>query len=156
MDASVSKEFVGFEPSAMGEAAPVLVVSRYRVETDRAEWLARTRAALAVLGESTGFLRGQIAQSTDEADLMVVSTSWTNVGAYRKALSRFEVKAQVIPLLSSAIDEPSAFEAVVVLDETGEHLFASGLAADHGDVSLGSAAAASVASISGSISGGPR
>jgi hypothetical protein len=37
----------------------------------------------------------------------------------------------------------------VVLDESGEQLFASGLAADHGDVGLGSAAAASVASISG-------
>lgn len=140
---------VGFEPSALGEAAPVLVVSRYRVETERAAWLAQMRAALGVLGESSGFLRGQIAQATDDPDLMVVSTSWANVGAYRKALSRFEVKAQVIPLLSLAIDEPSAFEAVVVLDDSGEQLFASGLAADHGDVSLGSAAAASVESITG-------
>ena len=156
MDASGRSELAGFEPSAMGDAAPVRVVSRYRVESDRTQWLAQMRAALAVLGESTGFLRGQIAQATDDGALMVVSTSWANVGAYRKALSRFEVKAQVIPLLSSAIDEPSAFEAVVALDETGEHLFSSGLAADHGDVSLGSAAAASVTSISGSISGGPR
>ena len=132
----------------MGEAAPVLVVSRYRVESDRSQWLSQMRMALAVLGQSAGFVRGQIAQATDDADLMVVSTSWTNVGAYRKALSRFEVKAQVVPLLSMAIDEPSAFESVVVLDDTGERLFASGLAADHGDVSLGSAAAASVASIS--------
>ena len=132
----------------MGEAAPVLVVSRYRVESDRSQWLSQMRTALAVLGQSAGFVRGQIAQATDDADLMVVSTSWTSVGAYRKALSRFEVKAQVIPLLSLAIDEPSAFESVVVLDDTGERIFASGLAADHGDVSLGSAAAASVASIS--------
>jgi hypothetical protein len=144
MDAASS-----FEPSALGAAAPVLVVSRYRVEDDRAAWLAQMRVALAVLGESTGFVRGQIAQATDDGDLMVVSTTWANVGAYRKALSRFEVKAQVIPLLSQAVDELSAFEAVVVLDESGEHLFASGLAADHGDVSLGSAAAASVESISG-------
>lgn len=133
----------------MGEAAPVLVVSRYRVNADRSTWLAHMRAALGVLGESAGFLRGQIAQATDDADLMVVSTSWTNVGAYRKALSRFEVKAQVIPLLSLAIDEPSAFEAVVSLDDSGEQLFSSGLAADHGDVGLGSAAAASVESITG-------
>jgi hypothetical protein len=131
----------------MGEAAPVLVVSRYRVDADRANWLAQMRAALAILGQSSGFLRGQIAQATDDANLMVVSTSWMNVGAYRKALSRFEVKMQMIPLLSTAIDEPSAFESVVVLDESGEQLFASGLAADHDDVGLGSAAAASVASI---------
>ncbi len=143
----MESEVEGFEPSAMGEAAPVLVVSRYRVDADRANWLAQMRAALAILGQSSGFLRGQIAQATDDANLMVVSTSWMNVGAYRKALSRFEVKMQMIPLLSTAIDEPSAFESVVVLDESGEQLFASGLAADHDDVGLGSAAAASVASI---------
>jgi hypothetical protein len=143
MDASLSRE-----PSALGEMAPVLVVSRYRVESGRETWLAQMRTALGVLGQSEGFLRGQIAQATDDGELMVLATSWSGVGAYRRALSRFEVKAQVIPLLSTAIDEPSAFEAVVVLDELGEHLFASGLAADHGDVGLGSAAAASVASIS--------
>jgi hypothetical protein len=145
----VESGLVGFEPSAMGEAAPVLVVSRYRVSSDRPAWLAQMRVALGVLGESAGFLRGQIAQATDDANLMVVCTSWESVGAYRRALSRYEVKLQVIPLLSTAIDEPSAFESVVVLDETGEQLFASGLAADHGDVGLGSAAAASVASITG-------
>lgn len=133
----------------MGEAAPVLVVSRYRVNSDRPAWLAQMREALGVLGESVGFVRGQIAQATDDADLMVVSTSWENIGAYRRALSRYEVKLHAVPLLSTAIDEPSAFESVVVLDETGERSFASGLAADHGDVGLGSAAAASVASISG-------
>lgn len=145
-----------FEPSAVGAAAPVLVVSRYRVESERAQWLAQMRQALAILGESAGFLRGQIAQATDDADLLVVSTSWESVGAYRKALGRFEVKAQVIPLLSLALDEPSAFEAVVVIDQDGEQLFASGLAADHGEVGLGSAAAASVASINASIGGGQR
>jgi len=143
MDASA------FEPSAIGEAAPVLVVSRYRVDADRVSWTEQMRTALSVLAESSGFIRGQIAQATDDADLMVVSTTWENVGAYRRALSRYEVKMQAIPLLSTAIDEPSAFESVVVIDESGEQLFASGLAADHGDIGLGSAAAASVTSISG-------
>jgi len=147
MDADVPD--FSLEPSAPGAVPPLLVVSRYRVSTDRLEWLAQMRAALGVLAESAGYLRGQIAQATDDAELMVVATSWESVGAYRRALSRYEVKAQVIPLLSSAIDEPSAFESVVVVDESGEQLFASGLAADHGDVGLGSAAAASVASISG-------
>lgn len=148
MDAEIDQE-LGLEPSVAGEAAPVLVVSRFRVDGDRGDWLQGMREALGVLGESAGFVRGQIAQATDDAELMVVSTSWTNVGAYRKALGRFEVKAQVVPLLSCALDEPSAFESIVVIDDAGEHLFASGLAADHGDVGLGSAASASVESISG-------
>ena len=142
MDAEFS-----LEPSAGGGAPPLLVVSRYRVVEDRSAWLAQMRSALAVLGESEGFVRGWIAQATDDSELLAVSTIWTGVGAYRRALSRFDVKMHVIPLLSTAIDEPSAFEALVAIDDSGEQLFASGLAADHDAVGLGSAAAASVESI---------
>jgi len=148
MDADFS-----LEPSAGGGAPPLLVVSRYRVQSERAEWLDRMRSALAVLGESDGFVRGSISQATDDAQLLVVSSTWTGVGAYRRALSRFEVKMHVIPLLSTAIDEPSAFEALVSLDDSGEQLFASGLAADHDSIGLGSASAASVASV-GSVAEG--
>ena len=137
------------EPSALGQLPPLLVQSRFRVPSDRGAWFAQMRTALSVLAESTGFQRGWIAQATDEGDLATVTTVWEGIGAYRKALSRFEVKAQVIPLLSTAIDEPSAFEAVVAIDGGEERLFASGLAADHGEVGLGSAAAASVESVSG-------
>lgn len=137
------------EPNALGAMAPLLVQSRFRVLIEREAWFAQMRAAFAVLAESAGFRRGWIAQATDDADLVTVTTEWDGIGAYRKALSRFEVKAQVIPLLSTAIDEPSAYEAVVVRESGEENLFASGLAADHDAVGLGSAAAATVASISG-------
>jgi len=144
MDADYS-----LEPSAGAGAPPLLVVSRYRVVDDRSAWLAQMRSALAVLGESDGFVRGWIAQATDDSELLVVSTMWVGVGAYRRALSRFEVKMHVIPLLSTAIDEPSAYEALVVREgDAGEQLFDSGLAADHDAIGLGSAAAASVASVS--------
>ena len=137
------------EPSALGAMAPLLVQSRFRVVADRGGWFTQMRAALGLLAESVGFRRGWIAQATDEAELVTVTTEWDGIGAYRKALSRFEVKAQVIPLLSTAIDEPSAFEAVVAVDAGAELLFSSGLAADHDAIGLGSAAAASVAPISG-------
>ena len=145
MDAHVAD--FSLEPSAPSAVPPLLVVSRYRVDSDRSAWLTQMRAALAVLAESDGFVRGSISQATDDSELLVVSTTWIGVGAYRRALSRFEVKMQVIPLLSTAIDEPSAFEALVAIDGAGEQLFASGLAADHDAVGLGSAAAASVESI---------
>jgi hypothetical protein len=137
------------EPSALGDMAPLLVQSRFRVTEDRDEWFTQMRAALAVLGESTGFHRGWIGQATDDAELVTLTTQWEGVGAYRKALSRFEVKAEVIPLLSTAIDEPTAYEAVVV-EEAGEVTsFASGLAADHDAVGLGSASAAFVPPVTG-------
>jgi CelD/BcsL family acetyltransferase involved in cellulose biosynthesis len=144
-----------FEPSVGASAPPLLVVSRYRVQSDRSEWLDRMRSALTVLGESDGFVRGSISQATDDADLLVVSSTWTGVGAYRRALSRFEVKMHVIPLLSTAIDEPSAFEALVSRDESGESLFASGLAADHDSIGLGSASAAFVAPVGSVTNGDP-
>ena len=70
-----------------------------------------------------------------------------SVGAYRRALSSYDVKLQAIPLLSQAFDEPSAFE--VLRDGVGPAavVVASGLAADAGDVSLGSAAAERVPSV---------
>lgn len=133
----------------LGAMAPLLVQSRFRVTGGRDEWFAQMRGALAVLAESTGFLRGWIAQATDDSELVTVTTEWDGIGAYRKALSRFEVKAHVIPLLSMAIDEPSAFEAVVSIAGGEEMFFASGLAADHDAVGLGSAAAALVPPVSG-------
>ncbi len=42
----------------------------------------------------------------------MLTTQWEHVGAYRRALSAYEVKLHAVPLLSRAIDEPSAFEVV--------------------------------------------
>jgi hypothetical protein len=42
----------------------------------------------------------------------VLTTEWENVGAYRRALSSYEVKVGAVALLSTAIDEPSAYEVV--------------------------------------------
>ena len=37
-------------------------------------------------------------------------TRWANVGSYRRALQGYEAKVVVVPLLSEALDEPSAYE----------------------------------------------
>ena len=37
-------------------------------------------------------------------------TRWQDVGSYRRALSSYDVKVGAVPLLSRAIDEPSAYE----------------------------------------------
>ncbi len=51
------------------------------------------------------------------------------------------------PLLSSAIDEPSAYELVRNWDGTGMVVAASGLAADAGEVGLGHASGGHVPSV---------
>ncbi len=121
----------------------LVVVSRHRV-LDREDFAQRARAAIAVLATCEGFEHGAIGQATDETDLITITTRWTGVGAYRRALSRFEVKTEVIPLLSTAVDESTAFE--VVHERFGDRVVdaTSGRAADADVANLGSSAAAHV------------
>ena len=69
-------------------------------------------AAHAVLAERAGYVDGQIGRNVDDPTLWVLTTRWENVGAYRRALSSYEVKLNAVPLLSRAVDEPSAYELV--------------------------------------------
>ena len=133
---------------AMPPVPPLLVVSRFQAPAaSRSAFLADLAGALDVLGAQSGCRTICLAQSTDDPDLVLVRSEWDSVGAYRRALSAYDVKLQAIPLLSQAIDEPSSFE--VIRDGVGPSavVASSGLAADAGAVSLGSAAAPSVPSV---------
>jgi hypothetical protein len=135
-------------PSLADESASLLVVSRYRVApADRASFHADAADALDALASQPGFTHASVAQATDEADLLLIRTEWTGVGAYRRALSSHDVKVRAVPLLSRALDEPSAFEVVLHLTPEGSTVRPSGLAQDAGTVSLGSAAGADVAPV---------
>jgi heme-degrading monooxygenase HmoA len=120
-----------------------LAISRYRVPVD-VDFLPRVRSALATLAECPGFEYGSVGQSTDETDLLVITTRWSSVGAYRKALSRFDVKTEVVPLLSMAENESTAFEVVHERTPRGFVDAPSGRAADADTANLGSAAAPDV------------
>lgn len=116
----------------------MLVVTRFRVPPAQATpFRQKAREALGVLAGRPGFVRGNIGRSVDEPTLWIMTTEWKNVGAYRRALSSYEVKLGAVELLSSAIDEPSAFE-LLTDDEP------SALAADADTVRLGRAAAPNV------------
>lgn len=137
------------EPRWRLDGGPVelLVVTRHHVvASDRAEFLDRARDALAALGEQVGYLSGCIAQSTDDADSFVIESRWSDVGAYRRGLSSFDVKIRAVPLLSTAVDESTAFEVVVSRTAAGEVVERSGLADDARSVNLGEAAAPRVGS----------
>jgi len=77
-------------------------------ETFRAE-LAEVRAVLA---ERPGYVDAQVGRNLDDPTLWVLTTRWDNVGAYRRALSSYDVRLHAVPLLSRALDEPSAYELV--------------------------------------------
>ena len=42
----------------------------------------------------------------------MLTTEWEGPGAYRRALSAYDVKLTAVPTLSRALDEPSAYERV--------------------------------------------
>ena len=129
-------------------ASEVTVISRFSVPVESTEAFARdARAALAVLAERPGFIEARIGQSTDDPELRVIVTRWEGVGAYRKALSNYEVKMSAIPFLSLAIDEPSAFEVVHARTPEGVVDSASGLAADAGLIGLGWASGPDIDSV---------
>lgn len=92
----------------------MLVISRFRYDedlTDRAT--TELASCLERLAVQPGYLSGAVGRALDDPTLWVLQTRWENVGSYRRALSSYEIKVAVVPLLSYAVDEPSAYEVIV-------------------------------------------
>ena len=94
--------------------AGMLVISRFRYDEGEVE---RARGELGTcldaLRARPGFVTGAVGRAVDDPTLWVLETRWTSVGAYRRALSSYDVKVTAVPLLSAAVDEPSAYEVIV-------------------------------------------
>jgi quinol monooxygenase YgiN len=91
----------------------VIVVTRFRVpEGEQADFRTALERALETLAVQAGYLRGRIGRNVDDPALWLMTTEWEGPGAYRRALSAYDVKLTAVPTLSRAIDEPSAFETV--------------------------------------------
>jgi len=98
-----------------GRRRSVLVVTRFVVAEDgQAGFVDRAHTALAALAARPGYVAGRLARSLDEPAYWCLVTEWESVGAYRRALSSFEVKVDATPLLAESLDEPSAYEVLAV------------------------------------------
>lgn len=98
----------------------MLVVTRYRVSDTAGEadgFLADARIALDALAARPGFRTGRIGRAADDPTYWTIVIEWEHVGAYRRALSAYDVKLHAVALLSRAIDEPSAYEVLVATDQ---------------------------------------
>ncbi len=103
--------------------------------------MAHLRASVALLSTKVGFINAHMARAIDEPELIVLQLGWDTVGSYRRALSSYDVKVQVVPVISQALDEPTAFEVLHFRDAGGAVDARGALAADATTVSLGSASA---------------
>jgi quinol monooxygenase YgiN len=91
----------------------VLVVNRFQVsEGQAAVFREQLEAALDVLSRQKGYDDGRLGRNVDDPSLWTMVTRWRDVGSYRRALSTYDVKLGAVALLSSAIDEPSAYESL--------------------------------------------
>ncbi len=109
----------------------MFVVNRFRVG-DEAEFTAGAHAALRALGACPGYQRGRLGRAPDDPELWCLVTEWQSVGAYRRALSAYDVKLYATPLLARAIEEPSAFEPLAALDAGGDLTIAASDRAERG------------------------
>lgn len=89
----------------------MIVLSRFQVPAvDTDGFVEQARQAVAVLTQQRGLLSIDLGRNLDEPSLWTITSRWSNVGSYRRALQNYEAKMVVVPLLSMAIDEPSAYE----------------------------------------------
>lgn len=95
----------------------MIVVSRFRAVEDLAGPLQVMRSALAAM---PGYVSGSLGRNLDDPDLWLLETTWADVGSYRRALSAYDVKVAVAPVMVHALDEPSAYEPVGAGRETNE------------------------------------
>jgi quinol monooxygenase YgiN len=101
----------------------VLVVTRFRIaEADGEQFQVSARRALAALGARPGYRSGRVGRAVEDPLTWVVISEWVGVGAYRRALSAYDVKVEAAPLLGLALDEPSAYEVLFAdgADPVGE------------------------------------
>lgn len=112
----------------------MLVVTRYVVPVDEAEEFAGlARAALDALTARPGCTGGVVGRAVDDPALWTLTTTWESVGAYRRALSGFDVKVHAVPLMYRAVDEATAFEPLLTwspLSGTESHDLARSVDAD--------------------------
>ena len=90
----------------------MLVVNRFRAAQDATALRADLERVHDLLAACAGYVGGWVGRNFDDPDLWTLTTRWTNVGAYRRALSSYELKMHGVPVLSRALDEPGAYEVV--------------------------------------------
>jgi hypothetical protein len=79
------------------------------VPADDVSFAEDAAAAVARFAASPGCEAADLVRNLDEPELWAIVTRWADVGSYRRAFNGTEAKLVLIPLLSRALDEPSAY-----------------------------------------------
>ena len=91
----------------------MLVVTRFQVpESDAGAFRTAAEDLLALLSGLPGFDHGTLGRAADDAGPVGAGHRVGGVGAYRRALSAYDVKMSAPAVMAYAVHEPSAFEVV--------------------------------------------
>ncbi len=86
---------------------------RFRVPpAEQSAFESRLAAAVEVLSRQRGYLAARAGRNVDDPELLALTLEFDDIGSYRRALSPYEVKLTAVPLLSTAVDEPTAYESL--------------------------------------------
>jgi quinol monooxygenase YgiN len=89
-------DFMNVAPNTIAVIAQLVVSADARGHFDQG-----CERMLELCAESPGFLSSELGQSTDSLEDFTLIQRWADVGAYRKFLSRYYIKLEVIPFLST-------------------------------------------------------
>lgn len=85
----------------------MLAISRFRdVGPGFAE---QAEQAVTFWRTRDGCLSVELVQNLDDEGLWAIVGRWESVGAYRRSFNGYDAKMVLTPVLSRAIDEPSAY-----------------------------------------------
>lgn len=111
----------------------MIALLQFRPDGPAEQFQEQAEQALRLLAERPGFVRGSVGRSTDDAGAWLLLTEWESVGAYRRGLGGYQVKLLATPLLTQALDQPSAFEQLLRIDPDGAETASTSDRADDAD-----------------------
>lgn len=107
---------------------PIVVVSK--LGDAGVDFLDTLRSCLAILASNSGCMGIELGRSMDSESEFVLVSRWDNVGSYRKALSNYQVKSEVIPFISMHTKDSFTGEVIETGNVSGSESFPSALAED--------------------------
>ncbi|MBW9208381.1 antibiotic biosynthesis monooxygenase [Mumia sp. zg.B21] len=88
----------------------MLVITRFRVPSARADVFADDLSAVVeAFRTRPGLVDAFVGRNLDDATLWTLTTRWEGVGAYRRALSAYDVKVATAAPYALALEEPAAY-----------------------------------------------
>ncbi|WP_370614932.1 antibiotic biosynthesis monooxygenase family protein [Mumia sp. Pv 4-285] len=88
----------------------MLVITRFRVPSEAAtDFTADLRAVVDAFASRPGLVDSYVGRNLDEPTLWTLTTRWESVGAYRRALSSYDVKLATAEPYALALEEPGAY-----------------------------------------------